>query len=337
MSDNSLQSQADAPGQFRPAPWLRPAAVQTALASSRLRSRHCKAFGAGAKRLVLEQRDGLKTTCYVNDRADARAMIVLLHGWLGTPGSSYVLSAARALYDAGFATARLTLPDHGEAALMNERVVNLTQHEVLHDALAALARLDGRPIGLMGFSLGGNYALRIARDLGHAPLPGLRHVFAVSPVIDPGDTCDKVDARPLIRRYFLNKFARLYRGKQALYPDLLRADEVLRQSTVRAMTTLSVARWTGFDSAEAYFDGYRINRGDLGAVQVPVTLLTAQDDPIVSAGPAQMLEPGGNFERLIPRHGGHNGFFGASLRANLAEDLAKRRFAAMSARKGRTP
>ena len=45
--------------------------------------------------------------------------------------------------------------------------------------------LAGVPAFIVGFSLGGNFALRIARRCRREPIDNLRHVFCISPVLDP--------------------------------------------------------------------------------------------------------------------------------------------------------
>lgn len=312
---------------FRPPLWLRSGLVQTALASNSLRKRRKKDLDASAVRLDLDAGPELKTTCYLNERPDASGMIVLFHGWLGTPQSSYVVSAAQTLFDSGFSVARMTLPEHGDAALMNAAVIDLTRHDFLRAALRhLLSRSPETPIGLMGFSLGGNFALRLARDLTAQPIPQLRHVVAISPVIEPSDTCDMIDAVGMFRRYFLKKFFRLSREKLAAFPDIEGIQEVLTQQSIRALTEYSVRQWTDYPSIDAYFAGYRIGPDDFKHCPVPITLLTAVDDPIVRWSYAHALPETAALEPIFTRFGGHNGFFSRFPTQAYSDDVAVQRF-----------
>jgi len=57
---------------------------------------------------------------------------------------------------------------------------------------------DKIPVYLIGFSLGGNFALRIAMKHRLTPIVNLKHVFAISPPLDPYKSSLAID------RYFLS-------------------------------------------------------------------------------------------------------------------------------------
>ena len=312
---------------YRPSVFLRSPNVQTILASSKLRNLYCRGFETKAERIVLRAGKNLKTTAYVNIHPDPKGMIVLLHGWLGRPQSSYMLSAAKRLFDAGFSTARLTLPEHAEAALMNGEVVPITRHDFVREAIQNLiVSTPSLPIGVMGFSLGGNVALRIARDMRYAPIPQLKHVFAVSPAIDPESTGAMIDTNPVFRRYFMRKMSKLYRMKIKLFPNLAYMSNILNHKTTLGVTEAFVSYLPEFANLREYFDAYRINVGDFTASPIPVTLISSDDDPIVLSGPARALREGSNFEKIITQYGGHNGFFNRSLGDALSERVVADRF-----------
>ncbi|WP_425046499.1 alpha/beta fold hydrolase [Primorskyibacter sp. S87] len=312
---------------YRPPIWLRSGMLQTALASNSMRKKRGEEFESNTTKLVLNAGPGLRTSCYLNERPDAAGMIILFHGWLGTPQSSYVVSAAKALHDAGFSVARLTLPEHGEAALMNAAVIDLSRHDFIREAVWDIAsRSPETPLGLMGFSLGGNFALRLARDLKAHPIPQLRHVLAVSPVIEPSDTCDMIDAFGIFRRYFLKKFADLSREKQAEFPEMQGVQEVLAKKSIRSLTEFSVRQWTEYPSIEAYFNAYRIHPDDFAGCPTSLTLLTALDDPIVRSIHAQRLSESAALEPIFTRHGGHNGFFSRFPSQAFSDDVAVKKF-----------
>lgn len=315
------------PIDFLPPIWLRSANIQTALASSKLRNFVSRGFDAKSEKHIFDIGDGLKTSCYVNKHPQAKGIIVLFHGWMGRPQSTYVLSAAKNFFDKGFSTARVTLPDHGDAALLNKEMIPITRDTFLCGSVEQICNLDpSLPVGLIGFSMGGNCALRIARDLPKAPIPQVCHVVAVSPVIEPEETCTLIDESPLIRRYFLRKFDRLYRQKQAQFPEYMSANDLLEQKTLHDLTKLSVLRWSEFSSAEMYFSAYKIQKGDFAKTNVPVTLLTAKDDPIVSVNSARALDEGPQFERVFTSYGGHNGFFERFPGQVFSEQIAANRF-----------
>lgn len=301
--------------------------IQTALASSSRRKSKILDFDASATRIDLDAGSGLKTSCYLNERPDAPGIVILLHGWLGTPQSSYVVSAAKTLYDSGFSVARMTLPDHGDAALMNSVVIDLTRHDFVREAVRQLAvRTPDCPIGLMGVSLGGNFALRLVRDLDAHPIPQLRHVVAVSPVVEPSDTCDMIDAFGVFRRYFLKKFFILSRDKHAAFPEIAGVDEILTKRSIRSVTEFSVLHWTDYPSIDAYFGAYRLRPSEFAECSVGITLLTALDDPIVRSVHAQEFTESATFEPIFTQFGGHNGFFSRFPNQAFSDEIAVQRF-----------
>jgi predicted alpha/beta-fold hydrolase len=318
----------DNTGLYTPPLWLRSGGLQTALASSKLRLASGRGFDEASEKCLLDVMEDLQTSCYINMPPRPKGLVVLVHGWLGTPHAGYVVAAAKTLFDKGYATARVTLPDHGDAVLLNARVVPVTRTAFLRDALLGIsAAHPDLPMGLVGFSLGGNFVLRIARDLNKAPVQLLRQVIAVSPVIDPETAGLAIDRAPLIRRYFMRKFARLYRQKLARYPQLAHMSDMLSDTTSMGLTETYVTHLPEYADIDGYFDAYRIWKDDLVHAPVPVTLLSAQDDPIVPPASARTLADGPNLERIFTRYGGHNAFFERFPKRTFSDRIALERFA----------
>lgn len=306
---------------------MRVGAVQTALASSRLRRIADPNLECFSERVLLELDDGYRTTCFVNRNSKSRGLVVLLHGWLGSPQATYVQAMAAHLYQGGFSVARLTLPEHGNAISLNPQFIDATRHDIVRSALQELCLKEAKgSVGLLGFSLGGNCALRIARDLKTNPIERLRYVFAVSPVINPADACKKIDRNLLIRKYFLKKHNQWFLDKKSAHPDRFFADGVLEMSSIKEVTAFSVKEWTDLSGIDEYFSSYTIGKDDLTECAVGVTLLSAADDPIVSVQSARKLNVDNNFECVLTDHGGHNGFFERLSRETYCEHLALDRF-----------
>src|SRR4029434_11355431 len=71
--------------------------------------------------------------------------------------------AAVALHGAGFRVARLLLRDHGDTAALNAEMCHAARiDEVLSACNALSERYGSGRTGLLGFSLGGNFAVRVA-------------------------------------------------------------------------------------------------------------------------------------------------------------------------------
>ena len=168
--------------------------------------------------------------------------------------------------------------------------------------------MAGVPAFIVGFSLGGNFALRIARRCRREPIDNLRHVVCISPVLDPEKATARIDAIPYIRIYFLKKWRRSVRLKQALYPQRYDFSPLSAETSVRGLTDALLAGYSDFSSTRAYFKTYTVLGDALHRIPLPLTLLTAADDPIIAVEDFEQLRLN-RFARLsIQHHGGHNGF-----------------------------
>ena len=96
--------------------------------------------------------------------------MIILHGWEGSSSSAYVLAAGAYFYNRGFSVCRLNLRDHGESHHLNEGLFHGALLEETFDAVNTVARTSQNlPVYLLGFSMGANFALRIA--IKHAQTP----------------------------------------------------------------------------------------------------------------------------------------------------------------------
>jgi hypothetical protein len=256
-----------------------------------------------------------------------KGLVILIHGWEGGCDSTYILTTSRYLYRSGFAVFRLNLRDHGGTHALNEGIFFATLFDEVHQAVDQIAQLrPDLPVVLVGFSLGGNYALRVARHCGEHPIAGLKHVFSISPVLDPDKATDCIDANPYILAYFLKKWRRSLRRKAALFPRRYDFDGLLEIDNLREMTARLLTRYSHYPDPTTYFAGYAITGDALAALPVPTTILTAVDDPIIPVADSHALKLNATTESIILRHGGHNGFLAGLFKGGWYEAAMVRRF-----------
>lgn len=289
-------------GDFAPPIWLRSAHVQTVAASLAREAdvaRRAEALMQGARTVLLSSRDGVVLHAEVTDPIGqslaAAPTIVIIHGWLGHNAATYVRSAGATLLDRGFRVARLNLRDHGGTEHLNPGLFHSARTEEVVDAVAALVGDRG---GVLGFSLGGNFALRVARALA---LPTL----AVCPALDPADTMAAIDrGLRLYRWYFVRKWHRALRAKAAAFPALYNFDAALRLDTVAALTDLFVRDHTDYDAVAHYLAAYTLTGATLEGTRA--TVVAALDDPIIPA--ASLCDLPASIEVVPVARGGHCGF-----------------------------
>jgi len=311
---------------FDPPGWLRSPHLQSVLASSPLRGLRARARLRQApaihEALVLDAGDGvrLQGIASLPDGVEPRALALLLHGWEGSAESSYMRLTAARLLRAGFAVVRLDFRDHGGSHHLNEGLFHSNRLDEVVGAAGEIARRwPGLPMAAAGFSLGGNFALRLALRAPEAGLP-LQRVAAVCPLLDPARTMDAMETGPAIyMRYFEHKWRRSLARKRALFPQAHGfGDDVLRLR-MRALTAWMVAHNTGFPDLDAYFEGYSIARDRLRALQVPADVLMAQDDPVIPADEFQRIAGYPNVALELAAHGGHCGFIESASLDGYAE------------------
>jgi predicted alpha/beta-fold hydrolase len=295
----------------RPPLLLRSGNLQTFLASAGLRARGANPLLACAREQIVATPGGVRLlgSLSAQGRGRAKGLVFLLHGWEGSMDSTYVRCTGRALFTAGYDVFRLNFRDHGASHHLNPGIFYAVQLDEVFEAVAAVAaRHPGLPVFLVGFSLGGNFVLRIVRRCAQQPLPGLTHAVAISPVLDPETSTANADRHPLIRRYFLKKWRRSLRIKQRLHPELYDFGDVLAMPSILAATEALLRRHSDYPSARDYFKAYGLTGGALADLPVSTTLVTSRDDPIIPAADFQNLKVNARTRVEIHPHGGHNGF-----------------------------
>ncbi len=251
-------------------------------------------------------------------------LAVLIHGWEGSAASMYMVSAAARLLRGGYRVVRLNLRDHGDSHHLNEGLFHSCRLAEVRNAVAALQRrFPHERLYLGGFSLGGNFALRIAAQ---APAAGLRieQVAAICPVLDPRETLRSLDeGLAYYRLYFIRRWRRSLQRKRAVFPTLYDFGRLKRFRTLRDMTEHFACNYAGFPDLDTYLRGYAVTGERLSRLEVPTEILLADDDPVIPARGADALARTPALSVRRSRHGGHCAFIADyRLRSWLDEYLA---------------
>jgi hypothetical protein len=300
---------------FEPPRWLRNRHVQSMLASTAWRRgrilRGAAPLLAVQRELLLDCGEGVRLQCFVSSPpGSSRRAVVLLHGWEGSADSLYMLSLAQLLFAGGFEVVRLNLRDHGDTHHLNRDLFHSCRLPEVVGAVRALQQhLEGRALQLVGFSLGGNFMLRVAARAGEAGLD-LERVIAVSPVLDPAQTLTALErSLRVYELYFVRKWRRSLRRKQAAWPGTYDFGALERLHGLRSMTAEMVRCYTDFPTLEHYLNGYAITGERLAKLEVPSHILTSLDDPIIPADGLERLARPAALSVSLTRYGGHCGFF----------------------------
>jgi predicted alpha/beta-fold hydrolase len=280
-------------------------------------------MAACAREMIFDTIDGVRLQGFHSPAPGRgeKGLVILLHGWEGSASSTYILHSGRFLHARGYDVFRLNLRDHGDTHHLNEGLFYATLIDEAFSAVKQAARLArGGGVYLAGFSLGGNFALRIAGRCAHEPIEALRHVMAVSPVVDPARATRAIDRSGLLRWYFLKKWRRSLRRKQALYPDRYDFSGLLPIQSIGSLTDALIRASGVYHSSEEYFRGYTITGPDLEQATVPVTIVISRDDPAIPADDFIGLRLAPHGKLIIHNYGGHNGFLSSLLGATWYEE-----------------
>jgi len=316
-------------GEFRPRGWLRNPHVQSLLASSGMRRllfrRRRSVLEDGASEHILDCGGGVRLQGFHTRQTalpKARALAVLLHGWEGSVQSTYLLHTGSRLLAEGCDVFRLNFRDHGDTHHLNRELFHSCRIDEVVGAVREIARrFSQRPLIVGGYSLGGNFALRVALRAPAAGIP-LGWVFAVCPVISPHAGLASIENAPwFYERYFMRKWRKSLQSKQSHFPqsELFSAAEL--RGSMRDLTRNMVLRHTDFGSLENYLDGYSIAGAKLAQLTVPATILTAADDPVIPVAEFRELKLAADTQLTIVPHGGHCGFIRDLSLRSWAEDF----------------
>jgi predicted alpha/beta-fold hydrolase len=305
------------PQDFQP-PWLLAnPQLQSVLGAKGPRRQRWRRRGgameAAAQEHILDCGDGVRLAghhSFQPQGAAVRGLAVLIHGWEGHHESNYLYSMACQVYARGWNVLRLNLRDHGGTHGLNYEPFHSARMAEVLGAIRAVQRFDGaRPLVVIGFSLGGNFALRVGLQ---GPAAGVTPSLSIgiSPAIDPGATLHAIDTGPLLfRRYFLGKWRKTLQAKQQAWPGRFDFGPYAGIKSFVETTHRFVADFTEYPSSEAYLGAYTLSPAMLMDSPTPLALITAQDDPVIPIRDFAGLEARGSVICYdAPPRGGHCGF-----------------------------
>ncbi|MEZ4656645.1 MAG: alpha/beta fold hydrolase [Caldilineaceae bacterium] len=244
----------------------------------------------------------------------SRGLVMTLHGWCGCSHSTYNMILADVLVRAGFDLFRLNLRDHGPGLHVIPEALNTgaflgTLIDEAATATQQIAQLAGaKPFYIVGASMGGNFALRLAARHAQTPFNNLRRVIAISPAINPGASTNMLDPHPLYRHYFRSQWLKSLQTKARLYPQTFDFGPLVDIPNVRDMTDWLVQRYTDYADAEDYFSHYAVTNTHIDALTIPTTIITAADDHVIPRADFAALHTHPLLDMHMLPYGGHVGF-----------------------------
>lgn len=265
---------------------------------------------------------------------------VVCHGLEGSSRATYVVGVASRLRAKGLAVIAINFRGcSGEPNRLPRFYHSGETGDLGHVIDRLREERPGRPIGLVGFSLGGNVVAKYLGEQGDRAPEEVRAGAVISAPFDLAGCCAALDGEGLAALVYRERFLRTLRpkalAKARRFPGLVDASRVERARTIRAYDDAVTAPIHGFSSAEDYYA--RSSSGRFVAnVRRPLVVISAEDDPFVPGAtlPRATLSANAWITAAISREGGHIGFLEGSPWGvrRFAEDRAAAFVAAHVAR-----
>lgn len=239
-------------------------------------------------------------------------VIAIVHGLEGSSASNYVLGIAEKAYQRGFHVVRLNQRNCGGTEKLTPTLYNSGMSEDYRAVFEELAEIDRfTQIFFAGYSMGGNLVTKMAGEFGTRVPRALRGVCAICPAIDLAECADALQKREnyFYQRHFVNGLMTRYARKAALFPQVYSRHGFGKIRTVREFDDAITGPCFGYRDAQEYYDAAGA-RKVIGQVQVPMLMITAQDDPFVphESFMAALVEENPAIQFMAPEHGGHCAF-----------------------------
>jgi predicted alpha/beta-fold hydrolase len=297
---------------FRPHPFLRSGHLQT-LAGVFLPGR-LPEYRARQHRVTLD--DGDQIVLHDDCPAEWKPggpVALLMHGLGGCHRSVYMRRIAHKLSARGVRAFRMDLRGCGAGI----ELARLPYHSGRSaDAAAALGFLTAlcreSPVTLVGFSLGGNIALKLAAESAMSGPSNLRRVMAVSPPVDLS-ACSRWIGRWQSRgydRYFAELLRIQLAERRSRAPHAVSIDFARRPKRLVEIDDWFTAPVCGFGTAERYYRECS-SAPLLSEIRLPTLILAAADDPLVPLHALESARLSSSTALRVTPHGGHLGFIGA--------------------------
>lgn len=297
------------PRPFRVARWASNPHAQTLVARF-VRS----ADGPAMARVRWELPDGdFLDVDFGPDPGPGTPLVLVLHGLEGGADRRYMLSQCRELLARGMRPVAMNF--RGCSGELN-RLPRMYHSGETSDPAWVLERLrrdfPGRPVGAVGFSLGGNVLLKLMGERADGGLGLVDAAVAVSVPMDLAAGCELLERTAMGRVYtwfFLRSLKRKMRAKASLLEGLVDLEAALACRTLRAFDEAATARLHGFRDAADYYRRSS-SEGFLGGVRVPTLVIHALDDPFLPGDALPRAALGANPALTVVVHarGGHVGF-----------------------------
>lgn len=237
--------------------------------------------------------------------------LVLIHGLEGSSDAGYARSMAYRALERGFAAHRFNMRSCGGTEHLAATNYHAGQTSDVRSFLSHLRSQQEEPVFLVGFSLGGNVALKLAGELGKHARDLIAGVCSVSAPIDLAACAEELGKlhNVIYQRRFLDRLKKRIRRRHSQAPHLYPLEPLAKIRTIVDFDNHYTAKLFGFGTAANYF-ATQSSSEFLDGICVPALLIQAKDDPLIPFRVYDHMAFRSNphLRLLAVDHGGHLGF-----------------------------
>lgn len=254
----------------------------------------------------IQLEDGDALYCKISTPATWRPQdqtILMLHGLAGSDNSLYMVRMSRKFYQAGYRVLRINLRGSGQGIHFARRPYHGgTSHDVLQVIKTLKRQMPESPLVLIGFSLGGNIALKLLGELGENALALIDMVIAICAPIDLAQTMELLFHRSnhFYHQYYIKALKQMvgsrWIGKRKIH-------------SLRDFDHQVTAPQWGFRDAFDYYQQCSA-KFFLPHIRQNCHLIFAADDPFIDYRAAIQNSLSSNVKIWLSQYGGHMGFWG---------------------------
>ncbi|QMU61557.1 MAG: alpha/beta fold hydrolase [Gammaproteobacteria bacterium] len=256
-----------------------------------------------------------------NSFSGQKPLVMILHGWLGCADSLYLLPIASKLHDLGFNIFRLNFRDHGGTQHLNEDLFHSCRlDEALNATQAIQQQIPHSNFYIVGFSLGGNFALRIGSKAQDKNLT-IDKIISICPVMNATNALDETNSMlKIYTEYYLQRWKNMLKVKHKLFPDNYDLATINKQRSLTNMTEHLLLKYTEFNSVKSYLEGYSITGDYLNSLSVDSDVYIAEDDPVIPSNDWENLHASEYLNIHRTQFGGHCGYLNGLFNMNWIDE-----------------
>lgn len=269
-------------------------------------------FDPASEQRIIDLPDGDKLSVEISMPKGWKAnglTVILVHGLCGSHRSPYLVRMVKRLEPLGIRVVRINLRGCGSGKGLAKYMYHSGRSEDVFEVIKQLkVETPDSPFVLIGFSLGGNIALKMGGELGSLGKNFLSGLIAVSPPVDLYSSIlmlGKAD-NAIYEKYFIRLMCADVRYRHRKFKDLPRI-KLPRSLTIYEFDQTYTAPQYGFRNAQDYYN--KCSAAPLVVdIDVPCKVLFAEDDPIVASTTLDAFQLPSNVEVFKTKKGGHLGY-----------------------------